>query len=85
MRRPSIVDCVITLNAGFVALALLSVSRQGADAGQNGDAKWSWQEPQAKVLPTGDLEWTPKAFQFKRGQSVRYIDFEAGDDSGDGL
>jgi hypothetical protein len=73
------------INAGFVALALLPVFRQCADAAQNGGAKWSWQEPQAKVLPTGDLEWTPKAFQFKRGKSVRYIDFEAGDDLNDGL
>jgi hypothetical protein len=73
------------INTGLIALALLSVFCQCADAQQNGSAKWSWQEPQAKVLPTGDLEWTPKVFQFKRGKSVRYIDFEAGDDSNDGL
>src|SRR5262249_21143368 len=74
-----------TINAGLVALALLPVFRQCADARQNGGAQWSWQESQAKVLPTGDLEWTPKTFQFKRGKSVRYIDFEAGDDSNEGL
>jgi hypothetical protein len=74
-----------TIYAGFVTLALISVFRQGADARQNGGAKWSWQEPQAKVLATGDLEWTPKGFQFKRGKSVRYIDFEAGDDANEGL
>lgn len=74
-----------TIKAGFVALALLPIFCQCAEAQQNSGAKWSWQEPQAKVLPTGDLEWTPKPFQFKRGKSVRYIDFEAGDDSNDGI
>jgi hypothetical protein len=48
-------------------------------------ARWSWLEPQAKVLPTGDLEWAPKAFEFKPGESVRYIDFESGNDANDGL
>ena len=48
-------------------------------------ARWSWLEPQAKVLPTGDLEWAPKAFEFKTGESVRYIDFESGNDANDGL
>jgi hypothetical protein len=47
--------------------------------------RWSWQEPHAKVLPTGDLEWAPKAFEFKAGESVRYIDFESGNDANDGL
>ena len=48
-------------------------------------ARWSWQEPQAKVLPTGDLEWAPRPFEFKAGESVRYIDFESGNDANDGL
>ncbi|MHB1035713.1 MAG: LamG domain-containing protein [Pirellulales bacterium] len=48
-------------------------------------ARWSWQEPQAKVLPTGNLEWAPKAFEFKAGESIRYIDFESGNDANDGL
>ena len=48
-------------------------------------ARWSWLEPQAKVLPTGDLEWAPKAFEFKPGESIRYIDFESGNDANDGL
>jgi len=47
--------------------------------------RWSWQKPHAKVLPTGDLEWEPKAFEFKGGESVRYIDFASGNDSNDGL
>ncbi len=47
-------------------------------------ADYSWQEPQAKVIPTGDLEWAPKPFEFKTGESVRYIDFENGDDTNRG-
>ena len=47
--------------------------------------RWSWQEPQAKVLPTGDLQWAPKPFEFRPGASVRYIDFAAGNDANDGL
>ena len=50
-----------------------------------GAALYSWQEPHAKVLPTGDLEWAPKAFVFEKGESVRYIDYEGGKDSNDGL
>jgi len=48
-------------------------------------AEYSWQEPYAKVLPTGDLEWAPKPFVFERGKSVRYIDFDGGRDTNDGL
>jgi hypothetical protein len=46
--------------------------------------RFSWQEPHARVLPTGDLQWTPRPFRFERGSSVRYIDFENGRDSNDG-
>jgi hypothetical protein len=45
---------------------------------------WSWQEPQATVLPTGDLEWAPKPFQYEPRGPVRYIDFESGNDTNDG-
>jgi hypothetical protein len=64
-------------------LALL-VAAHGVVNAQNA-VRWSWQEPQARVLPTGDLEWAPKPFEFKPGQSVRYIDFESGNDANDGL
>ncbi len=46
---------------------------------------YSWQRPQARVLPQGDLEWAPEPFVFEKGNSVRYIDFEGGDDGNDGL
>jgi hypothetical protein len=71
------------LDRCIATLALL-VAAHGVVNAQN-VAKWSWQEPQAKVLPTGDLEWAPKAFEFKAGESVRYIDFESGNDANDGL
>jgi hypothetical protein len=48
-------------------------------------AQWPWQEPHAKVLPTGDLEWAPRAFEFKPGGSARYIDFDRGSDASDGI
>ncbi len=48
-------------------------------------APYSWQQPQAKVLPTGDLQWAPKPFEFKPGASIRYIDFASGNDANDGL
>jgi hypothetical protein len=49
-----------------------------------GAQPYSWQEPQAKVLPTGDLEWAPHPFTFEKGGQVRYIDFASGDDDNPG-
>jgi hypothetical protein len=49
-----------------------------------GTARWFWEEPQAEVLPTGDLEWAPHPFAFAAGKSVRYIDFEYGRDDNPG-
>jgi hypothetical protein len=67
-----------------VAVLALLVAAHGVAIGQDA-ARWSWQEPQAKVLPTGDLEWAPTVFEFKADESVRYIDFESGNDANDGL
>jgi hypothetical protein len=63
---------------------LLGVGCLIAGAG-DATAQWSWQEPQSKVLPTGDLEWAPKPFEFRAGESVRYIDFDSGNDADSGL
>lgn len=52
---------------------------------QPATSKYSWETQQARVLPNGDLEWAPQAFRFEKGNSLRYIDFENGDDSSDGL
>ncbi|MCX7848213.1 MAG: LamG domain-containing protein [bacterium] len=46
---------------------------------------YSWNTAQATVLAQGDLEWAPLPFVFTPGVSVRYIDFENGDDANDGL
>ena len=67
-----------------IAGLVLLIAAHGMTNAQTA-AQWSWQEPQAKVLPTGDLEWAPKAFEFKPGESVRYIDFKSGNDAADGL
>ena len=58
----------------FIAVLVFQVVARGAAPADA--VKWSWQEPQAKVLPTGDLEWAPRPFEFKAGESVRYIDFD---------
>jgi hypothetical protein len=63
----------------FLNWALL-IGFAGADP-----VRWSWQEPQATVLPTGDLQWSPKGFEFTPGPSIRYIDFDSGKDTNDGL
>jgi hypothetical protein len=64
-------------------LALLIAAHGAVDA--QSAARWSWQEAQAKVLPTGDLEWAPRPFEFKSGELVRYLDFDSGNDANDGL
>lgn len=46
--------------------------------------QYSWEKPQAKVIETGDLQWQPEPFKFIYGKTVRYIDFEAGNDNNDG-
>ncbi len=68
----------------WIAVPALLVAAHGVVHAQD-VARWSWLEPQANVLPTGDLEGAPKALEFKVGASVRYIDFESGNDAGDGL
>jgi hypothetical protein len=62
----------------FVARCIITPAGAGA-------AQWSWQEPHAKVLRSGDLEWAPKPFDFTAGESPRYIDFDRGNDANDGL
>lgn len=66
---------------GFLTLLALASSVANAQDA----ARWSWQKPHAKVLPTGDLEWAPEPFAYRPGASVRYIDFASGDDANDGL
>ena len=46
---------------------------------------YSWETSQATVLPEGDLAWAPKPFVLVKGSSLRYIDFDNGNDNNDGL
>ncbi len=66
-----------------MAGALIGVASVVGEA-HGAPAHWSWQEPNARVLPSGDLEWKPKPFEFRAGQSPRYVDYEAGRDLNDG-
>ncbi|MCJ7716858.1 MAG: hypothetical protein MUO54_10115, partial [Anaerolineales bacterium] len=47
--------------------------------------EFSWQKTYAKISSTGDIAWSAQPFRFERGDSVRYIDYEEGKDSNDGL
>ncbi len=47
-------------------------------------AAFPWQNPNAIVRPTGDLQWQPQPFELKLGNEVRYIDYQNGDDQNDG-
>jgi len=76
--------CLIAIQA-FVRTAVLpGIGSTIAGAG-DATARWSWQQPQAKVLPTGEMQWMPQPFEFKVGESIRYIDFDSGNDANDGL
>jgi hypothetical protein len=65
--------------ARLLACYLLAVTGLPTRAGDT----FSWQENYA-VLPHGDLQWSPKPFRFDKGTSLRYIDFDAGNDENDG-
>jgi hypothetical protein len=65
---------------GLVALAGVV----GLASAVMGVEPYSWQQQQAKALPNGDLEWAPKPFVFEKGESLKYIDFDAGNDDADG-
>jgi len=47
--------------------------------------EFSWQKKYAKVSSKGDIEWSPRPFTFEKGDSIRYIDYEGGNDSNNGL
>ena len=53
-------------------------------AGTSDTSSWSWQESYAEVDAKGDLRWKPRPFVFEKSGSIRYIDFERGDDANSG-
>jgi len=85
LRHALTMQLPVNLNLAALLLAALAVSEAGAaEPTTPPSAAFSWQEPHARVLPTGALEWSPRPFLFEKGASARYIDFAAGDDATDG-
>ena len=72
------------LHLALLALVVLSVAGSSANGADPVPARWSWQESQAGVDPRGDLAWKPRPYVFEKGASVRYIDFQSGDDADSG-
>jgi hypothetical protein len=70
--------------AALAGLAAPLPAQQASAPAEGVSGLFSWQAPHAKVLPQGDLEWAPRPFVFEKGSSLRYIDFEAGDDANPG-
>jgi hypothetical protein len=67
-----------------LAVAISAAAGISAQGAAPVPPRWSWQEPNAEVDPKGDLTWKPRPFVFEKGASVRYVDFEAGDDANPG-
>jgi len=69
----------------LAALWLAACATPAAPArAQAAATRWSWQMPHAAVDPKGDLAWKPQPFAFEAGASVRYIDYENGNDANHG-
>jgi hypothetical protein len=69
----------------WIGLLVMSLIAGVASAQQlSGQSLYSWETPHAQVFPNGYLEWAPIDFQYVAGATVRYIDYENGDDSQDG-
>lgn len=72
----------------FFRFLLLAGSLFALSAGMNGSGEdstlYSWENPHAAILPNGDLQWAPEPFVYTPGTTVRYIDYESGNDSHDG-
>jgi hypothetical protein len=64
--------------AGWLAITFLTHGLAAAPA------RWSWQQPNVTVVNTGDLRWAPKPFVFLTTGSIRYIDYDSGNDQNDG-
>ncbi|MCC5844594.1 MAG: hypothetical protein JJU05_10120 [Verrucomicrobia bacterium] len=71
-----------------VFLWMTSASGSGAEAGWDPQR---FQMPPSPVNPAAitvegntEIKWMPEAFEFTPGSSLRYIDFEGGDDTNDG-
>jgi len=47
-------------------------------------AEFDWQKDQAKFVAPNDLQWQPEPFEFEAGETIRYVDYENGNDSASG-
>ena len=46
--------------------------------------RWSWNQAKAEISESGDIKWKPEPFAYKPGATVRYIDFDGGNDANAG-
>src|SRR5262249_27934023 len=81
---PLAVAVAMAVAISWAAAIVVAAQEAKAQGAAPVAARWSWQEPSAEVDPKGDLVWQPRPFVFEKGTSVRYIDFEAGDDANPG-
>lgn len=63
-------------------IALLMVTMFGIVAAYG--QTYPWQQDHATVSASGNIEWAPHAFTYEAGATVRYIDYENGDDANSG-
>lgn len=81
MKFSPYLACSAALLCGLLFSNLLAA----AETGWKGDqfpAPPSSVKPEAIVAEGGtEIKWAPEAFQFTPGGSVRYVDFEGGDDN----
>jgi hypothetical protein len=69
---------------GFLLAGTFLLGQKVKSPGLTSGLIYSWEKPHAKVLENGDLEWQPEDFEYVKGSSMRYIDFEEGSDTNDG-
>jgi hypothetical protein len=88
----TLIAVIFLMSAGKYEKKMLTSTREmsveklkPAPDGKRTSKKYSWELAYAKATETGDLEWTPKPFIFEAGKSIRYIDYEKGDDSNSGM
>ncbi len=65
-------------------LVLVGASVESMAAAANAHPSFEWQKSYARMLPQGDLEWTPEPYIYQPGEVIRYIDYAAGDDANSG-
>ena len=83
---PTLSPATIALFGAFLIASPATARDTGEPptASAVGAETYSWQVPQAALLPNGSIEWAPLPYEFVVGEEVRYIDYENGDDNADG-